>query len=901
MPRIDLAVTPLGRSVRRVARPLSFAATLLVARTAAAQLVQAEPLVPIVAPFPAGVAPVETQVVVQAVVDTTGNVASAVEISRAPQGAPDAFGRAAAEAVKAAKFAPSVRDGRPIRSRIEYVVVFQPPTTMEDATANSTATSAPSQAARAGATATATPGLISNDGKGPPPTGATSQPPTAPEAHPEKQSPNVETVEVRAIAWASPRGLGDVRIDRETLTASPRQQTSEMLSAAPGFFVDHEDGEGLGNDVYLRGFDLDNGSGIEMKVGEIPTNIPLHIHGQGYADVNFIIPEVVRSIRVLEGPYDPRQGDSAIVGSALFDLAVAERGYQIKTTFGSFGQARLVGIAAPKEAGEETFAAFSLRETHGFGQDRASQSGSVNAQYGLDLNNSDHLRVLATAYAANGALPGVVRQDDVSAGRIGYYDAYPYFNSYFPTNCNSASCANPGQGVEAMRVIVGAELDHSTGAGAHFEIAPWVMWTNFVSRQNYTGDLNSSNLQPQLASLGDLWQLTNVETAAGITARFHTAPVRVGDFLEVIVEPGVSLRAGHSDQSKSLLNPTDLDPWDYRESYGLDTLDIAGYLDLDVRLWKKLRISGGARADFLDVVVDDKLVGVVPPIPNGALQGSVVNVAGVAPGPRMTAAYDVIPELTPVFSAGLGFRSLDAGSLTLCNAPTIQLTGVPSSHVLPCASGSPYSQVTSIEAGVRSEFAKGRLTTTATAFQTEVANELVFEVASGGLTTERASTRRGLVGSLLAKPTDWLLASTVLSLQTATFDTLVVGSSHDVPNVPQLLWRTDVSVRGELGRIKGAPLTGRGGVGYTLLGGRHVNDAIVGPTNNVLNALGSVRYRFVEVGLEMYNVLGLKYADDEEYYVSNWSFKPGQQAASAAVHVVAAPPRTALATLTLNL
>jgi hypothetical protein len=67
----------------------------------------------------------------------------------------------------------------------------------------------------------------------------------------------------------------------------------------------------------------------------------------------------------------------------------------------------------------------------------------------------------------------------------------------------------------------------------------------------------------------------------------------------------------------------------------------------------------------------------------------------------------------------------------------------------------------------------------------------------------------------------------------------------------------------------------------------------------VLNALASVRYRFVEVGFDMYNVLGLKYADDEEAYVSNWSFQPGQQPASNAVHIVAAPPRTALGTVSL--
>ncbi|HTQ48866.1 MAG TPA: Plug domain-containing protein, partial [Polyangiaceae bacterium] len=339
----------------RVAASLVATALMTSPGVASAQLAQAEPRAPIVARLPAGAPAVETQVTLQLVVSETGAVESAVEVSRLPRDTPDAVVSAAVAAVRAASFVPTTRDGRPIRSRIEYVVVFHP-------TAASTAT--PTTTATATATATTRP------------------PPTATPA---------STVEVRGLTWASPRGLGDVRVDRETLTASPRQQTSEMLSAAPGFFVDHEDGEGLGNDVYLRGFDLDNGSGIEMKVGDVPINVPLHIHGQGYADVNFIIPEVVHGIRVLEGAYDPRQGDSAIVGSALFDLGVSERGYQLKTTYGSFNQARVVGIAAPEGVSDETFAAFAMRETQGFGQDRASKSASVNAQYGVDLTDRDHL------------------------------------------------------------------------------------------------------------------------------------------------------------------------------------------------------------------------------------------------------------------------------------------------------------------------------------------------------------------------------------------------------------------------------------------------------------------------------------------------------------------------------
>ncbi|HSY23179.1 MAG TPA: TonB-dependent receptor, partial [Polyangiaceae bacterium] len=534
----------------------AFVVTLLTSTAAHAQVVQAEPLVPIAPVVPAAASPREAQITLQLVIDTSGAVESALESSRLPADTPDAFVVAAVDAAKAVRFAPSTRDGRAIRSRIEYVVVFHAPPVGAPAPSSSVPVPPP-----------AVPLPVPNA-----PIASIAPIAPAPRGEPK------ETVDVRGKAWASPRGLGDIRVDRETLTASPRQQTSEMLSAAPGFFVDHEDGEGLGNDVYLRGFDLDNGSGIEMKVGEVPINIPLHIHGQGYADANFIIPEVVRSIRVLEGPYDPRQGDSAIVGSALFDLGVAERGYELRTTYGSFNQARVVGIAAPEQANDETFAAFSLRETQGFGEDRAAKSASINAQYGTDLGDRDHLRVLATAYAATAALPGVVRQDDLNAGRIGYYDAYPTFNSYYPANCapNNASCVQPAQGVSSARVILESELDHTLEGGGNVEVAPWLMWTNFLSRQNYTGSLNSSNLQPALNSLGDLWQLTNVETAGGITGRFHAPPMHFGKFVEVAVEPGVSIRVGHTEQGKDLVNPADLEPWDYRTRYGLDTLDLAG-------------------------------------------------------------------------------------------------------------------------------------------------------------------------------------------------------------------------------------------------------------------------------------------------------------------------------------
>jgi iron complex outermembrane receptor protein len=684
-----------------------------------------------------------------------------------------------------------------------------------------------------------------------------------------------QDVEVHGHGGSSQRGIGDVRLTREVLDASPRQQTSEMLSAAPGFFVDHEDGEGLGNDVFLRGFDLDHGSGIELRVGPVPINIPNHIQGQGYADASFIIPEVVRSVHVLEGPYDPRQGDAAIVGSATFDLGVPERGYQVRTTYGSFNQLRLVAIAAPKgeDVDEQTFAAFSLRHSDGFGQNRASQSGSANAQYAFDVGARGRVRFLVTAYEARSSLAGVVRQDDVDAGRVGYYDSYP----------SGAGFYAGGQGVQSSRAIFGASFDHSAPGGGHFELAPWCMWTDFRARQNFTGNLESSQIDPTRAGLGDLFETTNQEAAAGVTLRYRTARVRLGELGDVAIEPGVVARAGHTFQTKSLLEPTSLQTWDRRIDDRLATFDGAAYVDLDLRLFEHLRLSGGVRADLLLVSVDNRLAGLLP-----GSAPRTLDVGGVAVGPRVTAEYELTPRasplaISPVASYGEGFRSLDAGSLAASRQD----------------GSAPYSKVRSVEAGLRAEALRGRYTATVAAFETWVENELVFEAAAGGFETESASTRRGVVASVLARPWSWLLASAALSVTDAVFTTLAPGVSHYVPNVPPVLFRADATVRGRIAELGGRPVAGRVGVGYTYLAGRHLTDAITGPTTNALNAGGALRYGMVEVGVDAYNVLDLKYADDAEVYVSNWGVRPGQPPASVATHIVAAPPAAVVGTVSL--
>jgi len=866
-------------SNRRVALALCGLALELATRSAQAQLIVAEPEAPIEVLAPSDTPAMEVQVVTELVIDVSGQVESAVIASHTPADAPPAFDAAALSAVRHATFRPSTRDGQPFRSRVEYVVVFHAPEPVA-----APAPPAPEPTPAVPATAARPQSPAPEAALAPPDSAEAAESSGAkPLSTNEPDEDYERVIEVRGTSWPSPRGIGDLRIKRELLDASPRQQTSELLSAAPGFFVDHEDGEGLGNDVYLRGFDLDHGSGIEMRVGNVPINSPVHVQGQGYADANFIIPEVVRSIRVLEGPYDPRQGDTAIVGSAYFDLGV-KREHQLKVSYGSFNQERLVGIVAPTGFDDQTFLAFALGKTDGFGAHRASQSGTLNAQYGLDFGSQSHLRLLATAYGTRAHQAGVVRQTDVDAGRIGFYDSYPYYSQ--------------GQGVQSSRVIIAADFDSVVAGGARFEFAPWLTWTGFRERQNLSGNIYSSQLDPEAAGgTGDLWETANRESAFGLTSRLASAAQPLTSWLEANAEPGLSARIGHTDQTKSLLSPQTLSVWDRRLDAGLDTLDVGAYFDVDLRFFKRARLSGGVRADLLSVSITDRLGYDVPPAQTtpGSIPGATRATQGVAVGPRLTAEYEIVRALTASISYGEGFRSLGATANVATSA------GIAGEGPSVQEGARPFSKVRSYEIGLRAKTPHERLTTTLALFETHVANELVFEATSGGFTTEGASVRRGAVASAIAKPFPWLLASLASSFSSATFTTLVPGVSHFVPNIPPFLFRADVSAHGELLAFRGAPLTGRVGVGYTFLEGRHLTDAIVGPSDHLLSAHAALRYDRLELGIEGYNLLGRHYADDREYYVSNWSLQPGTPLASSATHLSAAPPLTLLGTLALYL
>lgn len=103
----------------------------------------------------------------------------------------------------------------------------------------------------------------------------------------------------------------------------PRTSSQELLRLAPGLVIAQHAGGGKAEQIFLRGFDADHGTDVAVSVDGVPVNLVSHGHGQGYADLHFVIPEIVSRVDVRKGPYDTQDGDLAVAGAV--NLVTRER------------------------------------------------------------------------------------------------------------------------------------------------------------------------------------------------------------------------------------------------------------------------------------------------------------------------------------------------------------------------------------------------------------------------------------------------------------------------------------------------------------------------------------------------------------------------------------------------
>jgi hypothetical protein len=137
-------------------------------------------------------------------------------------------------------------------------------------------------------------------------------------------------------------------VTSDQLAQRPIARAGELMEFVPGLLVTQHSGEGKANQYFLRGFSLDHGTDFYTEVDGMPVNMRTHAHGQGYADINFIIPELIGTMAYRKGPYYADVGDFSAAGSAEMRYVDHLSAPMLRFTGGESGYASALAAASPE-------------------------------------------------------------------------------------------------------------------------------------------------------------------------------------------------------------------------------------------------------------------------------------------------------------------------------------------------------------------------------------------------------------------------------------------------------------------------------------------------------------------------------------------------------------------------
>jgi iron complex outermembrane recepter protein len=809
----------------------------------------------------------EGSVVLFVSIGKDGNVTAAT----VAESAGEPFDQAALAAVKQWRFLPARRGDEPVASRIRVPFTFALP---------------PPEAAPPPAPASAAPAIAA-----PPPNTATAPaaatpapPPASTPAAPGETAPNAPPTEVtvRGRMIAPSRGASDYQLEVGGLATVPRKNAADVLKLAPGILLTNEGGDAHAEQVFLRGFDAREGQDIDFTVDGVPINESGNLHGNGYADVHFIIPELIESLRVVEGPFDPRQGNYAVAGSADYHLGLAQRGITAKASAGSYGTYRALLTYGPADGSQGTFAAAELYQTAGFGENRDGARGTAMFQYEGEGSGSTQYRVGASAYIASFHSAGVLRDDDYRAGRVGFYDTY-----------------DPLQGEDSSRYSLWGEVETHEGAiTAKNQV--FAIVRPLTIRENFTGFLLDVQepLQNPHDQRGDLIEMHNQAETLGVRGSARASESVLGQPQEL--EVGYFARGDLVASTQQRIEAATGHP--YHTDVDLDSTlgDLGLYVDANVRLRRWLALRGGVRADLFTYDINDKCAvqSVEHPLPSnppgdqsclsqedfGAYRepNQRATTESSAYMPRGSLIVGPFAGVSASLSAGKGVRSIDPIYIAQ-DAKT------------------PFATITAYEGGLTYDhrFSDGtNLGVRSALFDTRVDRDLIFSQTAGRNVLGGPTTRVGSANSARLTGAFYDVAANVTYVKATYDDTGLL-----IPYVPDLVVRVDNAFYGDLPwwqeKLGHHPIRASFSTGITYVGPRPLpygsrSDTIFTIDNNL--ALG---WRFAELGVSVQNLLNTKYRLGEYNYASDFHSQTFPTLVPVR-HFSAGAPRIIMVSLSLN-
>jgi outer membrane receptor protein involved in Fe transport len=659
-------------------------------------------------------------------------------------------------------------------------------------------------------------------------------PPTVPvPPSPPDEAKPADEVQVRG-AREEASSASQIEVGARDLELRPRRRPGDVLEAVPGLFAVQHSGGGKANQYFLRGFDADHGTDVAFFVDGIPINLPSHGHGQGFSDFGFLIPELVVAVDATKGPYWAQYGDFDTAGAVNLRLAETLDQSVARYEVGAFGVMRGLVLESPKLGDDwRAVVGAELYEDDGpFVHPEKMNRFNLYGRATHDLGARSTLSFTWMSYGATWHGSGQIPARAV-CGEGEPQNPPP--SEYGKPCIDRFDAIDPSEGGQTQRHM--AQIAYTArGESSDLTAMLYAQAYRFQLFSNFTFFADD-------AVRGDEIEQDDDRTVVGadVRARQHA------HYGPATLTTTLGLQARHDSIDNGLWHDETRTRLEPRVLAGVEESELAAYVEEDARLAPWIRFVLGARADRMDVAVDNTLA----PAASGSAGKTLLS-------PKWRVVVSPAKWADFFVDYGRGFHSNDArGAVLKENAVTL------------------LTPATGYEVGARVVPVSG-LSLSAAGFLLDLDSELVWNGDTGTTTPAGATRRYGGELSGRYRMGNWLFADVDGVLAHGEFR-VNAGNGSAIALAPTRTLTAGVGAARDLGRF-----TPFGGIRVKAIGDRPATqDATLTAQGFVIvNAEAGVRWRAapewldLEVGVDVQNLFDAKWREAQFATTTRLAYEP---------------------------
>ncbi len=600
--------------------------------------------------------------------------------------------------------------------------------------------------------------------------------------------------------------------DRD-LQLRPIQRVSDLLRVVPGLLTVQHAGGGKANQYLMRGFDADHGTDVAFTLDGVPINMVTHGHGQGFSDMNFIIPELVERIEITKGPYFAEQGDFATAGAVNLVTRKQFASNQVSFSVDTLVGLRLLAVASPKlsmfDGKLHPLLVAEVSRTQGpFQNPEDYNKYNVFGKLTYDLGPQTTLSLTASSYGGSWNASGQLPSRAVESGLVDFFGSL-----------------DPSEGGASARHNLYLSFQHRDGARGEFTALVYGSIYSFKLYSNFTF-FSADPIRGDEIEQGDDRQL------GGIKAQYRRRLAWRWLTFDTTVGANVRYDSIHNTlyhaQARQRLDP--IADHDVRET------SLGVFLKEEIAFSRYVRLVAGLRADHFVFDVTDRreTLPTDPTTPaDGANKTSGIRGAGLL-SPKVSLIVSPHRAVDLFANFGYGFHSNDARGVVRGIDPVTPLT-----------------PALGYEIGARTRLLD-RLDLAFSLWGLDLDSELVWS-GDAGTTEESGATRRlGLEFESRVRILDWLHFDFDFTANDARFRENA-GNGNAVALAPRFTLSSGLSVR--------TPFGLRGSLRFVGITPRPAteDEFLTAEGTYLLDAFVGYRWRFIEVSASVENMMNLRY------------------------------------------